>query len=63
VLDRITQLKKDRYSNDDISNLLTPKFDDTKSQSSAQSDIDARRLVVITAYNSASYQVESILWD
>ena len=52
-----------RYSNEEISDLLTPKFDDTKSQASGQSDIDARRLVVITSYNSASYQVEEILWD
>lgn len=43
--------------------MLTPKWDDTKSQTSGQSDVDARRLVVITQYNSASYQIEEILWD
>lgn len=42
--------------------MLTPKFDDTQSQAS-QSSTDARRLVVITSYNSASYQIEHILWD
>jgi hypothetical protein len=30
---------------------------------SGQSATDARRLVVITSYNSASYQIEHILWD
>ncbi len=57
------ELKQNKYSNEEITEKLCPKFDDTKSQSSAQSDIDARRLVVITSYNSASYQIESILWD
>jgi hypothetical protein len=30
---------------------------------SSQSDVDARRIVVITSYNSASYQIEKIIWD
>ena len=63
VLDRINQLLDERYSKKDISDLLTPKWDDSKSQSSGQSDVDSRRLVVITQYNSASYQIEEILWD
>jgi hypothetical protein len=63
VLDRLSELKRERYSNDEISELLTPKFDDTKSSASGQSSTDASRLVVITSYNSASYQIESIIWD
>lgn len=52
-----------KYSESEITELLCPKFDDTKSTTSGQSDIDARRIVVITGYNSASYQIESILWE
>ena len=63
VLDLLTDLKNQKYSNQEILDKLCPKFDDTKSQSSAQSDIDSRRLVVITSYNSASYQIENILFD
>ena len=63
VLDLIKELKDKRYSNEEISEKLCPKFDDTKSQSSSQSAVDARRLVVITSYNSASYQIDSIVWD
>ena len=63
MLDVLTQLKRDRYSNAEISEKLTPKWDDTKSSLSGQSSTDARRLVVITSYNSASYQIEHILWD
>jgi hypothetical protein len=29
VLDRINQLKKEKYSKEDISKKLTPKFDET----------------------------------
>jgi hypothetical protein len=63
VLDRLSELKREKYSNDEISKLLTPKFDDTTSSASGQSSTDASRLVVITSYNSASYQIESIIWD
>ena len=63
VWDRIDGLLKDKHSQGEISELLCPKFDDSQSQSSGQSDIDARRIVVITSYNSASYQIEKILWD
>jgi len=63
VMDRINELLDKRYSQSEIDAALTPKFDDTKSQSSSQSDIDARRLVVITSYNTASYQIDSIKWD
>jgi hypothetical protein len=54
-----------KYSQGEISELLCPKFDDSTSASgmSTQSDVDARRIVVITSYNSASYQIEKILWD
>lgn len=55
----------DKYSQGEISEKLCPKFDDSTSASgmSTQSDVDARRIVVITSYNSASYQIEKILWD
>jgi hypothetical protein len=56
-------LKKDKFSNDEISDLLTPKFDNTSSETSSQGEIDSRRLVVITSYDSATFQVESIIWD
>jgi hypothetical protein len=63
VLDKIEGLLQDRFSREEISNMLCPKWDDSRSQASGQSDVDASRLVVITAYNSASYQIEQILWD
>jgi hypothetical protein len=56
--DRIQSYLDKKYSESEISEALCPKFDDTKSTSSGQSDIDARRIVVITSYNSASYQIE-----
>ena len=52
-----------KYTQSEISEKLCPKFDDSKSQISTQSNIDARRIVVITSYNSASYQIDSIKWD
>ena len=63
VWDRIKELKDKRYSEEEISDAPCPKFDDSKSTMSGQSDVDKRRIVVITNYNSASYQIESILWD
>ena len=35
VLDYLEELKRQRYSKDDIEKLLCPKFDDSKSQSSS----------------------------
>jgi hypothetical protein len=61
--DRIQSYLDKKYSESEISETLCPKFDDSKSTTSGQSDVDARRIVVITSYNSASYQIESILWD
>lgn len=44
--------------------MLTPKWDDSMSTSkTTQSDLDSKRLIVITSYNSAQYQVEEIMWD
>ncbi|TNV84199.1 hypothetical protein FGO68_gene5845 [Halteria grandinella] len=62
VLDLINGLLRDKVSKADIDKKLTPKWDDSKSQSSFQSELDSSRLVVITSYNSASYQIEEILW-
>lgn len=59
----LEELIEKGYTNKDISDKLCPKYEDNESQMSAQSDIDKRRLVVITSYNSASYQIELILWD
>lgn len=50
-------------SQKEISELLAPKFDDNKSTLSQQSDIDRRRITVITTYNPQVYQVEEIMWD
>ena len=63
VWDKIDGLKRDKYSHGEISEMLTPKWDDSTSQASGQSSTDSRRIVVITSYNSASYQIEKILWD
>jgi hypothetical protein len=63
VWDRIKGLLDKRWSQDEISKELCPKYDDSQSQSSGQSSIDAKRIVVITNYNSASYQIEKILWE
>ncbi len=63
VLDLIKSYQRDKYSSSEISKMLTPKWEGSESQSTTQSDLDARRLVVITSYNSASYQIEEILWD
>ena len=55
---------EERYSKEEIDKMLTPKYsDDSTSQSSRQSEVDSRRLVVITQYNTASYQIEKILWE
>lgn len=63
VLDKINDMLANRYSKKDIDEELCPKWDDSKSQTSGQSSVDARRIVVITQYNTASYQIEEILWD
>ena len=67
VLDVIRGMTHERYSNQEINDHLCPKWSDSASESSrmskAQSDVDASRLVVITNYNSASYQIEEIMWD
>jgi hypothetical protein len=34
VLDKLNELKRDRYSNQEISDMLCPKWDDSKSQAS-----------------------------
>ena len=51
VLDKINDMQKDRYSKEDITNELCPK------------DPKEKRLVVITMYNSHSYQVDDLVWD
>ena len=56
-------MQQQRYSNEEITNILAPKWDDSKSQASGQSEVDARRLVVITSYNTAQYQIETIDWE
>jgi hypothetical protein len=43
------------YTNAEISEKLTPKWDDDMSSLSNQSATDVRCLVVITSYNSATY--------
>ena len=48
VFSLLKDLKEQRYSHEEIEKKLCPKYDDTKSQSSSQSDVDSRRLVVIT---------------
>ena len=53
VLDRIYELKEE-YKNEEISEILTPKTDDTMS-SWSQSDLDKSRLVVICICSSMSY--------
>ena len=55
VLDYLKELRSQGYSNNDIEKTICPKFDDTMYELTSQSEIDARRLVVITSYNSASY--------
>lgn len=58
ILQLITELKQLKLSNSDISKKLTPKWDNESTNDSVH-----KPFVVITAYNSATYQVEEILWD
>jgi hypothetical protein len=62
ILDIMNKMKRDHFSNEEINKQLCPKFDDTMSDLS-QSSVDKRRMVVITTYNPAEYQIDHIAFD
>ena len=51
VLEIINGMERDKYSKSEITDTLIPKAQHEK------------RLVVITMYNSISYQIDGIAWD
>jgi hypothetical protein len=63
IWEEIEELFNRKLTEEEINKLLCPKYDDSTSQTSRQSEVDARRMVVITSYNSASYQIEEIKWN
>lgn len=51
ILERISDMQKDKYSKEEIKNALIPKNPNDK------------RLVVITMYNTRIYQIDDLRWD
>ncbi|TNV70912.1 hypothetical protein FGO68_gene12174 [Halteria grandinella] len=67
ILDMIDELYEQGFSKEQVSQKLTPDFEDDKSSfddtRSENSFAEKSRLVVITSYNSREYQIEGIEWQ
>ena len=58
IYDKINELKSERYSQEEITYTLVPRPDPNNPD-----DKKLKRLVVITKYNSLSYQIDDLIWN